>query len=75
MKILRFITLWSRISVYGILGILVIILGIMAADFLFAADFGYQPSDLLILGGIAALTLFLFFIVRRIVRIVEKNRG
>jgi hypothetical protein len=73
-KVLRFITLWSKISVYGILGILVVILGFMLADFLFGADFGYKRSDLLIVGGVAAFTVLLFFLVKGMVRIARKRQ-
>lgn len=72
-KFTRILEVWAKVSVYGILGILVVIVGFMVFDFLFQADFGYKHSDLLIVGGIAALTIILFFAVRGMVRIVRKQ--
>jgi hypothetical protein len=72
-KFLRFISVWTKVSIYGILGILLIILGFMLADLLFGADFGYESSDLLIVGGIAVFTIILFLVIRGMVRIAQKH--
>lgn len=72
-KFFRLISAWSKISAFGILGILLIIFGFMLSDLLFGADFGYEASDLLIVGGIAAFTIVLFFIVRGMMRIAKKD--
>ncbi|QUM72564.1 hypothetical protein ICN83_01040 [Sphingopyxis granuli] len=72
-KIFNFITLWSQISFYGILGISAVILGFMLTEFFFGADFGYKLSDLLIVGGIAIFTAILFFLIKGIVGIARKR--
>ncbi len=72
-KFLRLIGFFSKISIYGILSIVLIILGFMLSDLLFGAEFGYESSDLVILGGIPAFTIVLFFIVRGLLGIANKH--
>jgi hypothetical protein len=72
-KFIRILEAWAKVSVYGILGILLIILGFMAFQFLAGANFGYKSSDFLIVVGIAVLTIIIFFGVRGMVRIVRKH--
>ncbi|MES2492181.1 MAG: hypothetical protein V4579_02745 [Pseudomonadota bacterium] len=72
-KFIRILESWAKVSVYGILGILLIILGFMAYQFFAGADFGYKSTDVLIVVGIAALTIIIFFGVRVMVRIVRKH--
>jgi hypothetical protein len=72
-KFIRLISVWSKVSLYGILGILAVIVVFMLSDVLFGVEFGYEPSDLLIAGGIAIITLALFAAIRGIVLFVKRH--
>ena len=60
------LSIWSKISVIGILVIVVGITIVAVADLIFDLNYGYKASDLLIAAAIILITIFLYAMVGRI---------
>lgn len=67
----RFIVAWSKISVAGIIIIMIVIGGFVIADVFFDKNYGYNYNynynDIYIVGTIIGMSILLYIIVRGLV--------